>query len=244
VQHSNAYTYRFAAIVTIICSVLLSGAATLLKPFQEQNEIMDIRKNILASVGIKPQGGKKFSHKEVEQLYHKTIKELVINNNGDIVEGVTPSQIDPKKETGKFPVYEKVEDGKLQALVIPVSGKGLWSTIYGYMALEPDCRTVMGVEFYKNGETPGLGAEIANEWFTSQFKGKKISDENGNLVSITIVKGKVKDHIPAEDAWHYVDGISGATLTGRGITKFLKKDLRKYQPFLKKILAQKEANNE
>jgi Na+-transporting NADH:ubiquinone oxidoreductase subunit C len=244
VQHSNAYTYRFAATITIVCSVLLASAATLLKPFQDRNEIMDIRKNILASVGIKPDEGKTFSHKQVESLYKENIKELVVNDKGDIVEGEKPGDLDPKKDKDRFPVYEKQKDGKVAALVIPISGKGLWSTIYGYMALDTDCRTIIGVEFYKNGETPGLGAEISNEWFTSQFKGKKISDEKGNLVSITVVKGKVKDKIPAEDAWHYVDGISGATLTGRGINKFLKKDLEKYKPFFNKVLAQKEANNE
>ena len=243
-QHSNAYTYRFAATITIVCSVLLASAATLLKPYQVQNELLDVRKNILSSVGIKAEEGEIFSQKQVEKLYQENIKEFVIDEKGDIVEGVTPADIDPKKDKNRFPIYEKQKDGVVESIVVPISGKGLWSTIYGYMALNTDCRTVVGVEFYKHGETPGLGSEISTPHFTGQFKGKKISDENGKLVSITIVKGKVKDSISDEDAWHYVDGISGATLTGRGINIFLEKDLEKYSPFFNKVLAQKEANNE
>ncbi len=236
-QHSNAYTFRFAAMVTIVCSVLLAGAATLLKPRQDENKLLDKKKNILISVGIKPANGNSFTRSEINETYAKKIKELVIDLKGNIVEGKKPSDLDPRKDTEMLPVYENMEGEEIYAYVIPVSGKGLWSTIYGYMALSSDGVTVKGITFYDHGETPGLGGEIEKDWFTNNFIGKKIADENGNLVSIDVVKGKVDPN--SENAIHEVDGISGATLTARGVTNFLKKDLQTYEPFLKTIMESK-----
>jgi Na+-transporting NADH:ubiquinone oxidoreductase subunit C len=116
---------------------------------------------------------------------------------------------------------------------IPISGKGLWSTIYGYIALEPDGETVKGIKFYKHGETPGLGGELEKDWFTSNFVGKRIFNETGDLVSIEIVKGIANPN--SKNFTHQVDGISGSTLTGRGMNKFLKEDLQVYKPFLDRI---------
>jgi len=233
--HSNGYTFRFAAIVTIVCSVLLAGAATILKPLQEENERVDVQKNILASVGIVPEEGQSFSKDKISELYQTNIKELVVDTEGRLVEGKKPSDLEAGVDTGQMPLYEYILDGEIQAYVFPVSGKGLWSTIYGYIALDVDAETVRGITFYKHGETPGLGGEVEKEWFTDNFKGKRIFDENGNLVSITVVKGKVEGTVPESEAWHYVDGISGSTLTARGVTNFLKSDLKKYEPFLREI---------
>ncbi len=234
-MHSNAYTFRFAAIVTIVCSVLLAGAATLLKPRQEENQKLDARKNILTSIGIQPKDGKSFSRKQINDLYAKYFREFVVNKEGEIVKGKLPEELDPKKDTDLFPLYEAVKDDSLFAYVIPISGKGLWSTIYGYLALKPDCDEIIGVTFYRHGETPGLGGEISKEWFTDNFKGKHIRDANGNLVPIRVIKGKVAEKCTPEEADHCVDGISGATLTGRGVTNFFKTELEKYEPFFSKV---------
>jgi len=232
--HSDAYTFRFAAVVTIVCSVLLAGAATLLKPRQEENQKLDARKNILASVNITPQKGS-FSRDQINKLFAENIRELVINASGDVVEGKLPEQIDPKKDKNLLPVYERIQNDSIAAYVIPVSGKGLWSTIYAYIALQTDCDHVLGITFYRHGETPGLGGEISKKWFTDNFKGKRIRDDQGRLVSITVVKGKVAEKCTAKTAPHSVDGISGATLTGRGVTHFLKTELEKYEPFFEKV---------
>ena len=127
-QHSNAYTYRFAATVTIVCSVLLASAATLLKPFQTQNELLDVRKNILASVGIKPEEGKTFSHKQVEKLYKENIKEFVIDDKGEIVDGISPGEIDPKKDKNRFPLYEKQKDGQVESIAYSLTARS--DTLY------------------------------------------------------------------------------------------------------------------
>ena len=233
-MHSNAQTFRFALIITLVCSILLAAAATLLKPRQQENIQLDIKKNILKSVGL-IDAEKDYARQEILNLYAENIKALVINKAGDIVEGRTPESIDPKVDKELYPIDENKKDGEILAYIIPISGKGLWSTIYGYLAVEPDGKTVKGITFYQHGETPGLGGEISTGWFQSNFKGKSFVNDKGELVSITIVKGKVKDKIAAGERYHYVDGISGATLTGRGVTKFLKKDLEIYDAFFKKL---------
>jgi Na+-transporting NADH:ubiquinone oxidoreductase subunit C len=231
-MHSNAYTFRFAAMLTIVFSVLLAGAATLLKPRQLENEKLDKKKNILVSVGVKPANGESYTRKEIQDQYAAKIREYVIDASGEIVEGKKPADIDSKNKNGMLPLFTSVESGKVVSYVLPVSGKGLWSTIYGYLALESDLNTVNGVTFYKHGETPGLGGEIEKDWFTGNFKGKKIKNNAGELVSIDVLKGKVIAGNPNEI--HQVDGISGATLTARGVAIFIKSDLEKYKPFFAK----------
>ena len=109
----------------------------------------------------------------------------------------------------------------------------MWSTLYGYLAVEPDGKTVKGITFYKHKETAGLGGEVEKPWFQNNFVGKQFIDDEGNLISIQVIKGKVSDDDP--QSYHKVDGISGATITGRGLNQFLKEDLKKYEPFFKKI---------
>ena len=105
--------------------------------------------------------------------------------------------------------------------------------MYGYFAIEPDAVTVKGITFYRHKETPGLGGEVDKEWFKNNFIGKRLVDNDGKLVSIEVIKGFVSDKDP--EAYRKVDGISGATITCKGVTTFLKKDLNKYEPYFKKI---------
>jgi Na+-transporting NADH:ubiquinone oxidoreductase subunit C len=234
--HKNSYVFFFAAIVTISCSLLLATAANLLKDRQQENIALDIRKNILASAEL---GTTEMTRQDILGLYDKHIRSKVINLQGEEVPDKTVEQIDPKKDLDLLPLYYAEDDGKIIAYIMPISGKGLWSTIYGYLALEQDLNTVKGITFYQHGETPGLGAEIEKDWFTDNFKGKKIYSPAGDLVSITLVKGKVVNLISESEAYHYVDGISGSTLTGKGLNNFLKKDLETYRPFFDKIRAEK-----
>jgi Na+-transporting NADH:ubiquinone oxidoreductase subunit C len=213
-----------------VCSVLLAGAATLLKPRQVENEKLDSKKNVLLSANIKPAHGGDFTRKDINDLYAEQISEKVIDLKGEVVEGLTPSQLDPKKDTDKLPLFEQKSGDEVVAYILPVSGKGLWSTIYGYLALETDMNTVKGITFYKHGETPGLGGEISKTAFTDPYAGKKIFDTSGNLVSVMIAKGTAVG--TPEQLQHMVDGISGATLTCDGMNIFMKKDLEKYLPFL------------
>ena len=126
--------------------------------------------------------------------------------------------------------------GEPSAYAIPVFGKGLWSTLYGYLALEADLETVKGMTFYAHKETPGLGAEIETAWFQNNFKDKKIYDA-GELRPIQVVKGLVEDRIAADDRDYYVDGISGATVTGRGVSNLLETKVALYEPFFRRVRA-------
>ena len=122
--------------------------------------------------------------------------------------------------------------GQVSSYIVPVEGYGLWDMIYGYLALESDLNTVKGIRFYKHQETPGLGGEISKPWFTKQFEGKKILTSKGSFVSISVVSsGKASDLYAGEELNHYVDGISGGTITGKGVTSFLKEDLGRYNKY-------------
>lgn len=238
-MRSTTYTLGFAAAVCVACSLIVSSAATLLRERQQKNIEIDIQKNILRSVGFLSEPGDKVTPDEVQALYSERIKSVVIDTSGQVVAGKTPKDIDkayldPKAEASEFPLYIRMDEGVPTAYAFPVTGKGLWSTLYGYMALEPDAVTVRGLTFYQHGETPGLGAEIEKSWFLDNFKGKKVLDSKGVLVSITVVKGKVVDQ-PAGLAPHSVDGISGASLTAKGVTRLLRAGLVRYDPLLSRI---------
>ncbi len=121
--------------------------------------------------------------------------------------------------------------GSIEAYVIPIEGYGLWDIIKGYVALEPNLNTIKGISFYEHKETPGLGARITEDWFKEQFKGKQILEPSGELASVTIVRGVASDQYSGSDLTHHVDGISGATLTCKGINQFLSATLATYEPF-------------
>ncbi len=222
-MRSNFYVLSFMAGITIILGFLLSFAATSLKAKQDFNIEIDIKKNILRSLSIPSDQSQKLSQSDIQKLYDKEITTLNIDKSG------------MKSDNGALRVYIATDGEQPTGYSIPISGKGLWSTIYGYIALEPDGITVKGITFYKHGETPGLGGELEKDWFTSNFVGKQIYNEEGDLVSIEIVKGQVNQN--DINAIHKVDGISGSTLTGRGMNKFIAQDLNIYKPFLDRIKA-------
>jgi len=224
---TKAYTLGFAAAVTMTCSILLASAATLLKDMQDTNIKVDIKWNILSVLDLVE--SKDVSPEEVFELYDSNIKSYVVDLEGKRVEGKMAEGIDPKAEPDMLPVFVKQDGNSVIAYCIPIQGKGLWSTIKGYLALENDLNTVKGITFYSHGETPGLGGEIDKDWFKDGFIGKIILDDSGNLVSINIVKGKLRGG--ETNLEHKVDGISGSTLTTKGINNFIKATLERYEPY-------------
>lgn len=129
--------------------------------------------------------------------------------------------------------------GVLKTYVIPIEGYGLWDIIKGYIAIDSsDINTVQGISFYEHKETPGLGARITEDWFRAQWKDKKIFSDSGELVSITVAKALAANEAPGDKIQHYVDGISGATLTTKGINQFLKRDLSRYKAYFQKVREQ------
>ena len=231
-MRSNAYTLIFTSITTVILGFLLSFVYSSLEETQRINEEIDIMKNILYSLEFK-ENDDPWTGEEVKKLFDSSIIQKVVSVDGEVIDNLVPSEISIDKMETQFPLYIKVVNNSIDGYAIPISGKGLWSTLYGYFAIENDGLTVKGIRFYKHKETPGLGGEVDKDWFTNNFVGKKIADKDGRLVSIQSIKGQVDSTSP--DAYHQVDGISGATMTTKGLNEFLMNDLKKYNSFFQKV---------
>jgi len=215
-------TILFATALCLVCSLLLTTAATGLKVFQRENALVDRQKNILKAVGaVDP--ARRYTGDEIKALYRDRIKCVSVDEGGEVVS----TEASP---TQTVPLYLYLEDDKTKAYILPVDSRGLWGRIYGYLALETDGSTIAGFSVYKHSETPGLGGEIENRWFQRNFVGKRIVDANGDFVSIKIAKGAVKDAVRQDLQPNYVDGISGATMTGKFLTQGLKDVLQSYEP--------------
>ena len=235
-MRSNTYTLVFISIVTIVLGFFLALAADGLRDLQNLNVENDMKKNILLSLGFKPGDETPWSSDDIQKLFQENIETLVLDASGQRTEK-DPKEIDTEKDVELLPIYLKKIGDNVEGYAIPIAGKGLWSTLFGYFAIEPDGRTVKGITFYKHGETPGLGGEVDKAWFQQNFIGKRFVDENDQLLGIHVIKGKVQsDDL---EAYHKVDGISGATMTGKGLQNFLKDDLTKYEPFFKQVRGQK-----
>ncbi|MCS6770566.1 MAG: NADH:ubiquinone reductase (Na(+)-transporting) subunit C [Kiritimatiellae bacterium] len=234
----DGYVVGFAVAVCLACSLVLSAAASALKAKQEYNVEMDRKLNVLKAFGyaIRDEQGRQISSAEVERIFREKIREIILDGEtGQPIEGLTSADVDPKDVAARkrLPLYTYEENGEVVKYAIPISGKGLWSTIYGYLALNKDLATIAGVTFYKHGETPGLGGEVEKDWFQNNFKGKVIW-RDGQRVPFEVVKGTVADRYPQGND-HAVDGISGATLTGKGVTEFINRDLDLYEKYFKLI---------
>ena len=231
-MRSNSYTLAFTSCITIVLSFFLSIAAGLLKEKQIANVELDRKKNILIALGFEQSEKHLWKPKDIQRIFSDFVQEFNIDENGNKIK-ITSIDHESSEALKYFQIYKKVVKDKIEGFAIPISGKGLWSTLYGYLAVEPDGKTVKGITFYKHKETAGLGGEVEKSWFQNNFVGKQFIDDEGNLISIQVIKGKVSDD--DSQSYHKVDGISGATLTCRGLNQFLKEDLKKYEPFFKKI---------
>ncbi|MBT3495680.1 MAG: FMN-binding protein [Candidatus Marinimicrobia bacterium] len=224
-MRSNTYTLVFTASITVVLGFMLSLAATSLKERQTLNVELDIKKNILIALDI-PADGEKYLPEEIQEKYTKIVVPIYVDDEGNLLE-------ETEENDKALPVFIQKMGETIEGYAIPISGKGLWSTLYGYLALESDGKTVKGITFYKHGETPGLGGEVEKKWFTNNYKQKKIVDENGVLVSIQAMKGKADPS--SADFYHEVDGVSGATMTTKGLNLFLKENLQNYDSYFQQI---------
>jgi Na+-transporting NADH:ubiquinone oxidoreductase subunit C len=231
-KDSNLYTFGFALLICVVCSFSLAAVSEGLRSRKELNMANDARKNILKAVALKNPLPGRARPREVLNVFQQKIEEAVIDGQGRVVAGKKPGAIQAGEDL--YPLYIYKEGGAVVAYAFPVEGKGLWSTLYGYLAIEADGQTVRGITFYKHGETPGLGGEIEKAWFQDNFKGKKIWDAAArDMLPLSVVKGRVKDKVPAGRQAFYVDGISGATMTCQGVSELLARWLKVYEPFLK-----------
>jgi Na+-transporting NADH:ubiquinone oxidoreductase subunit C len=234
-------TLLVAILLCLVCSIIVAGAAVSLKPLQIANKQLDKNKNILAAAGLLVEG------ESIEEQF-KQITTRIVNletstyaTDAELAEikaaGYNPIAFDQKK-SAKDPefssklaaekdiasirrleqfaaIYTIENGGKVDTMVLPIHGYGLWSTLYGFIALEADLETIAGFGFYSHGETPGLGGEVDNPSWKAQWVGKKLYDAEGEL-AIQVVKGKA-----APGDVNSIDGLSGATLTSRGVSNLV-----------------------
>jgi Na+-transporting NADH:ubiquinone oxidoreductase subunit C len=230
-RDSNAYTFLFATLMVLVVASALAFTASSLKDLQNANVRKEKMQNILATIGIET------DREEAEKLYRKYITaELSLTQSGAVDSEVAAFKIKLNNELKKpvseqrFPMYEAEVDGQ-KFFIIPLRGAGLWNAIWGYIALEEDKNTIKGAVFDHTGETAGLGAEITQQWFQDRFLGEKVFDANGNLVGINVSKTN-NDPKDLDKDDHEVDAISGATITGDGVTDMIIERLTHYLPYL------------
>ena len=225
---SNTYIFTFSAVLVLIVAAALSFTASSLKDRQQRNIEIETKRSILSSLGVAS------TVDNAETLYAQYIKaSMVVSPAGDVLPDMKAEQVVVKEQVGKgsdrlLPLYKAKIDGQ-DYTVIPLAGKGLWGSIWGFIALESDMNTVKGVFYDHATETPGLGAEITTDKFKAPFKGKQIYDDAGTFVSVSVAK-KVT-YIPDN---HTVDAISGGTMTSKGLDAMLKDCLRPYGNYFEK----------
>ena len=246
---SNKYIFLYSIVLVAVVAVLLSVVAMSLKSYQDANVRNEKMQTLLAAINVEAEA------EEAADMYKQYFdQEMTINTKGEIVSiydikaekmqqgDVRAFNIVLKNEqklekanagSGAFPIYTFTLDGK-KGYVIPTQGSGLWGAVYSNIALADDFNTVIGVTFSHDSETPGLGAEISTKKFQEPFIGKQILDENGQVISVSIIKRAD----PA--AMHEVDAISGGTMTSNGVDAMLKDDLKRYQAFIDTQLSQTE----
>ena len=230
-RESNSYTIIYAAIMVILVALGLSFTHQSLLERQIANGNIDKMQQLLRSLNIEA------STNEAETTYNKLITDAyLITSDGEKIEGTegsTPNDPAFSTELGDpsaqgLPVYEGSIDDK-KVYILPMTGAGLWGSIWGYLAVEEDGSTIYGADFGHAGETPGLGAEIAEKSFGLQFEGKEII-KDGTFRSVAVVKPGQTD-----SRRDYVDGISGGTITSQGVDKMLLNSIREYESFLMKL---------
>jgi Na+-transporting NADH:ubiquinone oxidoreductase subunit C len=235
-EFSNKYILGFAVLLCLVCSVAVSSLSVGLRDRQDVNRLLDQRLNVLSVAGI-VEPGQKLPKEEVDR-YFEQIQELVIDRRtGELVADDKLKDVDPvklaKDPDNSEPTPDALRRGtQVQALphllklyrvdvaghegwVMPIWGNGLWSTLYGYLALSPDTQTVMGITYYEHGETPGLGGEVDNPAWKAQWVGKDAYDDEGQP-RVTVVKAGT-----VTDAGYQVDGMSGATITSNGVSAMI-----------------------
>ena len=244
-------TIAVALALCLVCAVLVSLATVALRPLQGYNKALDMKKNILDVAGLLNE------NTDIDQAFKDRIESKIVDlQTGDYIDTINVDDFDQRKAAKDpefnemIPVekdiasirmkskYAKVflvkSEGQLQSIILPINGYGLWSTMYGFLALEADAQTVQSINLYDQGETPGLGGEVVNPNWRALWKGKKVYSDKGD-VSLTLVKGGVDNSRP--DSVYKVDGLAGATLTSRGVSNLIQywMGAEGFAPYLNKI---------
>ena len=243
-------TFVVSTCLCVVCSVLVSSAAVFLRKPQQANKVREMRKNVLLAAGLFDE------NVPLDDLFEQIETKIVDLETGQYVPA---TKLDPKKydqrAAAKDPdssveispdddlagikqrekysfVYLVKKDGKLDQVVLPIKGKGLWSTLYGFIALDADMQKIRGITFYEHGETPGLGGEIDNDTWKEKWKKGKLAFDDTGQVRIEVVRGNANPN--GEDLKYQIDGLAGATITSQGVSRLVQYWLGEdgFKPFL------------
>ena len=242
-RDSNSYTFGFAAAMVLVVASVLAFTSSSLKDLQSENVRKEKMQNILSTIGIET------DREGAEKLFNDYVTEqLALRNDGTVDETVDAfydiklaTEIKKDAESQRLPLYVASVD-EATYYIVPLRGSGLWDAIWGYIALGEDRNTIKGAVFDHKGETAGLGAEITQQWFMDRFVGEKIFDTSGDLVGISVSKTNNDPNDTDKDD-HEVDAISGATITGDGVSDMITERLQHYLPYLKATPADLAYNN-
>lgn len=233
--NNNSYTIIYASLMVVIVAFLLAFVSSSLKPTQDENVAIDKKKQILAALNIRGLDSKE----AITAKYNEVVEaDMVVKADGTVLKDGKGKYEDGFKVENKalspenLPVYLCKVDNEVK-YVVPMTGRGLWGGLWGYIAVNADLKTVYGAYLSHESETAGLGAIIAEEKFQDQFKGKQIlADTTSNEVALTVVKhGKVE---PGKENYQ-VDGVTGATLTSVGVADMVNKGLQQYMGFFQSL---------
>ncbi len=254
-RDSVSNTFVVAAVLCVVCSVIVSAAAVGLRPLQAANEERYQRQNILIAAGLEEE----MKSSSIDDLFKNIETQIIDLETGEQVAEETvdvktfdqrkaakdpqqsveiPADIDiagiKRREKYSY-VYLLKKGDAIERVILPIYGRGLWSTLYGFIAIEADGNTVAGLTFYEHGETAGLGGEVDNPNWKAKWPGKVLYDDNGEL-QVEVIKGQVLEDSPS--AKYQVDGLAGATITSRGVSKLIRYWISDgFGPYLDKLKA-------
>jgi len=237
VEHSARHTVIFTTLLCVFFSLLVSAVSVSLKDRQQENKRLDRIKNVLTVAGL-VEPGESVSREELNARFAESLEPRIVDlETGLYVDVSDPLAYDQRKASrdpeqsrtaptnaakvrrlpDKAQVFLRMDDGQVEGIILPIQGYGLWSTLYGFLALDADARTIRGITYFEHGETAGLGGEVDNPRWKARWPGRLAYDEKGD-VRIRVKKGSAGP--PSEDPYQ-VDGLSGATITSNGVTNML-----------------------
>lgn len=259
VRESPRYTLAFAAVICVVCALLVSVASVALQPRQERQQQLYLRKNVLIAAGLVAPGAA-VGDAEVQRLFDARIEERLVDlAAGALVprEKLDPAAYDARRARADpqqshvapdnragirrvanyQPLYLVKKDSRIDQLVMPIEGLGMWGTLYGFISIDADGNTVRGLTYYEQKETPGLGGEVGNPKWQALWRGRSVYDAKWHP-SLTVIKGNAGT--PEADPLH-IDGLSGATVTSNAVTSLMRFWFSEhgYGPFLTALRAGK-----
>lgn len=242
-QQSNRYIILFSLSLTVILALLLAGVSQGLGPLQKKAQDLDTKKQILGAIPSEKEALGSMEDEQILARYAEVISSEVADYQGNLVDinakggPMVAEQVNIEKNYKKpvedrmFPIFKYTSGGEV-SYIVPTFGAGLWDAIWGFIAITPDLKSVIGVSFDHKGETPGLGARITSDEVQERYRKKSLYDANGEFVAITMVKGE-KTPVDRLNS-NKVDGMAGATLTANGVNDMLLNYIGYYQKYFDK----------